>query len=50
MSLKFREGQQYYWLSNQTAEEVVFFTSWDSEQNDLVAGEALCALRSLNLC
>lgn len=40
MSLKFKEDQKYYWLSDQTPEEVVLFTSWDSVQSELFAGES----------
>ena len=39
MSLRFREGQRYYWLSDQSPEEVIMFTSWDSEQDDLIASK-----------
>jgi len=35
--LKHRDGQQFYWLSEQSPDEVVLFTSWDSIQEKAFA-------------
>ena len=45
MSLKHQEGQKYYWLPKQTPEEVTIFTSWDSEQGNVIASQELQNLR-----
>jgi hypothetical protein len=37
MSLKHRTAQQYYYLSDQSPQEVIFFTSWDSNQDSMRA-------------
>jgi len=37
MSLKYQKGQNYYWLSDQSADEVILFTSWDSIQGSVTA-------------
>jgi hypothetical protein len=41
MSLKYQKGQNYYWLSDQSADEVILFTSWDSIQGSLTASKAI---------
>lgn len=33
MSLIYRESQKYWWLSDQTPEEIIMFTSWDSHRD-----------------
>jgi hypothetical protein len=34
MSLKYHPSQKYYWLSRQSNEEILMFTSWDSVQDN----------------
>ena len=44
MSLQYQEGQEYFWLSNQSPEEVILFTSWDSFQSTHIASESILKL------
>jgi hypothetical protein len=44
MSLKYRHGQKFFWLSEQSQDEVILFTSWDSVQIEGASSEDLFSL------